>query len=488
MNSRGLLTLIVFIAALLRFWNLGAWPVFMDEDIYTWGAHSLQSMGLAEAFRTAYWGKSPFPLYLQGLLGIASGDTLLAGRTLSAVSGCATTALCFFLGRRIGDERQGLVAAGLYALSPLAVLHERMALLDAPMTTCLLAGMLCSWESIEKRSWMWTALAFVAGGLAVQFKVPGVAAAAMPWLILLTYDGVTSKRIAIASVTSAGPILSYSALMLSPLGQGLAAQSAELRQSPSWELLGANLLTLQDTAVSYLPAGLWLVALAGAALLLYRRPRTAAVFLLSIVCLSLPWLILSRFTPSRYYLPSLPFVCSLAAVAMVAASGNAARNWRGGAGIAAAGISVMIAAFSGAASVRLVLDHAQAHFSGQDDWQYRSGWPSGYGYAEAARYIAENVEPGARVAYAIDIRHAVGMQLLWPPAAGVVSLGLVRLDESAALGESPGVYLVVDDGNKPSGRRLRWILDSQPRFREVARFHRPGAESGTYVLRSADSE
>jgi 4-amino-4-deoxy-L-arabinose transferase-like glycosyltransferase len=241
MNSRGLLTLIVFIAALLRFWNLGAWPVFMDEDIYTWGAHSLQSMGLAEAFRTAYWGKSPFPLYLQGLLGIASGDTLLAGRTLSAVSGCATTALCFFLGRRIGDERQGLVAAGLYALSPLAVLHERMALLDAPMTTCLLAGMLCSWESIEKRSWMWTALAFVAGGLAVQFKVPGVAAAAMPWLILLTYDGVTSKRIAIASVTSAGPILSYSALMLSPLGQGLAAQSAELRQSPSWELLGANL-------------------------------------------------------------------------------------------------------------------------------------------------------------------------------------------------------------------------------------------------------
>jgi hypothetical protein len=51
-----------------------------------------------------------------------------------------------------------------------------------------------------------------------------------------------------------------------------------------------------------------------------------------------------------------------------------------------------------AASTRLVLDFDHAVLSAQDDWAYRSGWPSGYMYAEASRFIATTAGPAMTVA------------------------------------------------------------------------------------------
>ena len=42
--------------------------------------------------------------------------------------------------------------------------------------------------------------------------------------------------------------------------------------------------------------------------------------------------------------------------------------------------------FGSAAQLDVEANHDTAPLTKQDDWQYRSGWPSGYAYGEAARF------------------------------------------------------------------------------------------------------
>src|SRR5207248_4445274 len=123
-----------------------------------------------------------------------TADPVIAGRVLSAAAGTITTVLCFFLGRRLGGSGVGLVAATLYALSPVAVLHERMVLHDGPMAACALGAVLMSWAAIERRSWPLGCVAALLGALAVQFKTPAVATALLPIVILAVHEGSRARR------------------------------------------------------------------------------------------------------------------------------------------------------------------------------------------------------------------------------------------------------------------------------------------------------
>jgi hypothetical protein len=147
---------------------------------------------------------------------------------------------------------------------------------------------------------------------------------------------------------------------------------------------------------------------------------------------------------------------------------------------------VVLVGASGIVSLWLVLDHRNAPLPELDRWQYQSGWPSGYGYQEAARYVAATVEPGWSVGYAIRGSHSVAAGAHAPLPSGVTSLGLHDI-ERLRLDLSRPTYLLVDDSrgdDEDAGKRAREVLTREPRLQEVVRFTRPGSKTGVSVLRT----
>ena len=483
-----LLSGVVLLAATLRLALINAWPIFMDEDGYMRGALAIQTLPLGDALMilTQLTYKPPVVPGTLALLIQAGIDPLVAGRIMMAVAGTLSTLMTFELARRLGGPGIGVVAAACYALSPLAVLNERVINMDPWMATFALAATLASLTAIERKSTSMAMLAALAGAMAVLVKTPAIAVAAVPVAALLLHRGRVDRPIIPAVIAMFGPILAYVAVMSSPLGQTLAEQNAML-MAP-FVALPQNLLDLADTLWTYFPGGLLLMVVAGAALAFRSSPRLASISLLMIGVWIGPWIVLSKFAPSRYDLAAMPFLCAFAAVALVRLPQLVRQGF--GQQIAVI-VSVGIVAASGTASLKMVVDHQGSAMTRLDDWQYRSGWPAGYGYGEAAALIQRTAEPGSSVAYMVDKFHVVAAGLHDPLPAGVTSLGWSEPDQPlpATAGR---LYVVVDDGRdteftdtgENNQGRVERVLAQRPDLRTFGRFSRPGSEGGVTVLQS----
>lgn len=82
----------------------------------------------------------------------------LLGRGSAALLGALNVWLTFFIGRRIGDYRLGVVAAAFLAFCSLSALHAHLLTVDIPMTTGVLATVLFSFrlhETGARRDYLW---------------------------------------------------------------------------------------------------------------------------------------------------------------------------------------------------------------------------------------------------------------------------------------------------------------------------------------------
>jgi 4-amino-4-deoxy-L-arabinose transferase-like glycosyltransferase len=102
------------------------------------------------------------------------GDDIVVGRVLNLVIGVGVVVLVFFLARRLGGLRAGVVAATVTALYPPIIANDTV-LLTEPMSLAILAGLLLA-LSYER----WAVAAALCGALVLtrpsaQFLVPVVA-------------------------------------------------------------------------------------------------------------------------------------------------------------------------------------------------------------------------------------------------------------------------------------------------------------------------
>jgi hypothetical protein len=350
----------------------------------------------------------------------------------------------------------------------------------------LLAAVLVGSAALERRSWPLAGLATVLGAVAVLLKLPAVVVVTLPVVYVLVSGRLDNRRLAQAALVTVGPLGAYLALTLGPTGPALA----RLMQFAAVEPFSAfwwQRTVLLETITVYLPLGLPWLALLGFILGLWRRPRFTLVCATVVGGSIAPWLIVSHFSPSRYYLPALPYVLALAALALVSLPALVLRLGRASGAVAATAAAVVLAA-STLTSAELVANHRLARLTPQDRWQYQSGWPSGYGYAEAARFVASRAEPGAAVAYVIDRTHRVGVGFLRPPSLqpGVAGLGIFGPTDHFQADHPGPIYVLVDDPNGDAtepGERARQVQASEPGLRLVASFKRPGAETGVTVFR-----
>jgi hypothetical protein len=117
-------SLILLLAALLRFYNLSGQSLWADEG----NSVALARRGFIEiAQRTAFDIHPPFYYWLLKIWTFVFGDSEIGLRSLSVVLGLGVVYLTGILGTRLFNLRVGLIAAFIAALSPLQIYYSQEA-------------------------------------------------------------------------------------------------------------------------------------------------------------------------------------------------------------------------------------------------------------------------------------------------------------------------------------------------------------------------
>jgi len=168
------LLLIVFFAFILRF--------FVAVNTEVIAVDSVEYIRLAKAFSSGdYMGaldvRRP-PLY-PALIGLASfvvPDFEFAGRLVSLVFGALTAVLVYFLGRRVFDEKTGLVAAAFVAAHPYMLRYSGDVLTEALYYFLVAIVALLGLKAVIEKSPLIMFLAGIAGAFAYLTKPAGLVA------------------------------------------------------------------------------------------------------------------------------------------------------------------------------------------------------------------------------------------------------------------------------------------------------------------------
>jgi 4-amino-4-deoxy-L-arabinose transferase-like glycosyltransferase len=343
-TRRALLTLalILAIAASLRFWGLGAGipyavgveePELVDRAVY---------MMRTGDYNPRFFDYGGLYIYLQFAVaslrfvaGALAGEWrslsevgpehfYLWGRALTALFGTLTVLLVFQIGMRWGT-RYALLAAGLMAVVPLHVRESHYVLTDVPVTFFVTLTFLLSLRAHEQPRAARFAWAGAAAGLATAVNYTGGMVVVLPLLAAwMTPATKLSRALAAWGVMAAwlGAFLAtapYTFLDLPGFLNGFARLAEAYKGEPPPE--AAWLLYLKHLRGSFQWPALLLVfgGMTMATVRAVRGPGRVR-WTLVVVFPLLYFLFISRQTRAfgRDLLPIVPFLCLLAAAAVVA--------------------------------------------------------------------------------------------------------------------------------------------------------------------------
>jgi len=341
-TSSGRLALgaILLVAFALRAYNLtGMFPVLVDESIYLRWAEIIHHQG--QWFVSLLDGKPPLQYWLLALTRFLGGDgaPLFWGRFLAVLAGLGSTVGVFAVARRLQpggtDDKTGLVAAGLYALFPWALLYDRLAYTEAWTNFFGIALTLAALLAFERDrgSWKGEILAGLVFGLGLFTKQTvilfGLVPLAAAWFFARKHKRNWMLRLAVVYAlallfvginrvaTPEAPMLETHDSVLHHTG--FFASPDDLKEDP---LVAArsNFPKLVSYIGTYLTWPLALAALASAAWLF--RAGSFAPWLLvaaSLVPAVVEAFLLELMFPTRYPFPHFWPWLAVAAAGMVAA-------------------------------------------------------------------------------------------------------------------------------------------------------------------------
>jgi hypothetical protein len=335
------LAIVLIVAAGLRFYALGAgipYAIGVDEPQIMDRAVGMMRSG---SYNPHFFDYPTLFIYVQlaiavvrFMLGAMSGrwdalgdvtsaDFYFWGRSATAAIGTATVLLVYLIGLRWGT-RPALLAAGLLAVMPLHVRESHFVLTDVPATFFVTLTFLLALRAHERQRLGAFAWAGVAAGLAAATKYTGGLALMLPLVAIWMSPGLRPSR-PIATLAAVGAAAGaflfaapYTLLDLPAFLEGYARLTASYSTAPPGELPWITYAKHLRNSVQW-PA--FLLMLGGAGLALVRavkgpgRVRWALAFVFPVVYF---WFV-SRQTLvfARYLLPLVPFVCLLAAIAVV---------------------------------------------------------------------------------------------------------------------------------------------------------------------------
>ncbi len=336
------LALVLTVAAVLRFWGIGAgipFAIGVDEPEVMGRVVAMMKSGDLNPRFFDYPGLVFYlnlPLaVLRFLVGALNGewhslaevspaDFYLWARALSALLGVATVFVLYMIGLRWGT-RHALLGAGLLAVMPLHVRESHFVLTDVPSTLFATITLLLSLDAQEKNTTKAFLLAGAAAGLTAGSKYNAGLVIVLPLLAAwLANVGMTARirtmLLVIGGCLAAFLVVApYTILDLPAFLDGFARLTLSYRPrvgdvDPGWMVYGKHLRNaLGWPALLLLIAGV-ILALVRA----FRGPGHARWALLVVFPLLYFWFISDKsLIFGRYLLPMVPAVCLLAAIAVV---------------------------------------------------------------------------------------------------------------------------------------------------------------------------
>lgn len=144
-----------------------------DIGFYNYGTFYFYLVSFAHTFARGY-GLIPTPSANADPLGaqaVAQQAALfLTGRIVTLLLGTATIPVVFALGNRLFGRKTGLLAALLFALAPLAVVHSHFLTVDVPATFFVALALLWAARLLTIQTWRDYALAGIWSGVAAATK------------------------------------------------------------------------------------------------------------------------------------------------------------------------------------------------------------------------------------------------------------------------------------------------------------------------------
>ncbi len=313
------LAAILALAAFLRVWRLlDAFPIVGDEAIYLRWAEIIDHQG--QWFISLLDGKQPLSYWIYAVqrMIVPGVDPLWAGRMVSAVAGVWTTWAVYAIGRRLADERAGLIGATLYAVFPWAVMYDRLIYTEALVN---LAGALAVLVSLwafepENAGWRRAAAVGLTLGLGYMLKSTALQYVSAPVLIgawrLWPRFGELAKNLAVvfgvtalfpafcALATPEAPTLETHSLVLH--STNFFVRPADLFSNP-FIVLPQNIGKLAEYAGSFLTWPATLAVLAGVVYMAAKRSAATLVLLAISGAALAAQMTLLVFFPTRYPFP-----------------------------------------------------------------------------------------------------------------------------------------------------------------------------------------
>ncbi len=406
--------IIICVGALLRLHRVMALPMFTDEVLHLARAHNVVMAG--DTFDGLEQNKWLYVFTLAQFNPTGPEGPWLA-RYLTVLFAAVSMAGCITLGRLLDNRLTGAVAGVLYALLPMAVFHERQALVDPMMVAFGTLTLVASLHLAHRPRW-WLALPLTLSFAAALLTKP----AAAPYLVMplvaliafgilkqapntwrnprlakgvliaavsiITAVGLTLAIYQIAAVAGTTPHDTHT-FRYANTGMGRFGLQAFLQRTPR------DIGVLLEIGWKYAGPAMLLFAFGAVIFATTDQHRWQAVLFLLVpaVAFALVPVLASRPTATddiatRYLLPNTAAFVVLAAIGLTASAERFDTRWALPAALLIT-VTPMIAF-----NRHLYQNPPEANLTTYDYRVYITDTTSGYRYQDVVRYFMDEVQTG----------------------------------------------------------------------------------------------
>ncbi len=389
------LTSFILFFLVTRFFNVMAFPIFVDEGLHISRAQQMAVSG--DFIHGTAAGKFLHVWALTSVIYLTD-FALPTARFLSILTGLTSGLAVFCLARLLWPHRNlGWLAAFIYIALPLPLMNDRLALADSLLTTLITLVLTFSLKYIKQPEKLTGYALGICLGLTYLTKTNGLIYLPIPFLALILLRPDWPKTIKslflpyfVAFVFALPTATEFLNQFLSVAVRGVPHPAQTVPTSTWW------LYSLGETwfdLTSYVTWPILLLASMQLLVLLRKGDRRAPFLIVLLLITPAAYTLLGKDVwYSRYLLPTVPIFVVLAARTLSDLAYLLARVTKTKQEPLWLSILCLLALWpSFRFTYHYITEPSGAPLTPVDRWQYIVGWPAGYGLAESIDWLEQRV-------------------------------------------------------------------------------------------------
>jgi hypothetical protein len=396
-NERSALLLLCILFLTTRLPGLMAIPLFNDEAVYLSRAQHFPDQFLS----TIHDGKLIHELLLAVLAHLPL-DPLVSGRLLSVACGWLTVIGLWLSGKIVADQRAGILAGLLYICSPLAIVHDLLAIPDAMLTSVasfVLALSLRLNQMSNPHRWHAAGVGALVA-LASLVKLSGVFLFALPALTMIMRmmpPEQRHRRWEMVRTTLIATLLALAAFAPFNYGGAESHKVGALNLMLQIERVGQNLYRIGEWITIAMPLSALMIAGIGLATSQTRRQHLFLFLSAGLFCLALA--AIGSVLYPRYILPAWVPILFAAGLSL-----SQHQQHRVVLRSISAVLTLITCLWGAFFAFQYVRNPAYAPLTTTDRHQYVETWTAGYHMAEIVHQLRTEAERSGSIILASPLQ------------------------------------------------------------------------------------